>query len=477
MFANGRQNAGELIHLETEGKTITAILESRRWQVDPKGDGIPATLAGVSGWSRADRLGWGIWLDNSLEMSNVHRAGNPTWTVLDLTPDRVKTWVDVVGGACHLISEVEEKHWVPVRALLSSLFPLESPRDKILSGTAPEALGCIAASLPPNAPLLAESLIHEAAHTLLHILLDEQRFWNPDNVRRVYRSPWRDDLRPISGMVHGIFAFLGVGELWKLLLERDLLGELEEFGRIRLRTVVLQVGEALAEVANSAEVTEAGGDLLAWAERKTSDLVQFSKVHALSTHGEKAIDARLIEHRKRLPVSPRAPFGKATSAADREWSRELDATMPPAANLGADDIARRESISDRIQIAAFNAEPVVDRLKALALSAGRSEPESSALVQGSICYGQGDFSQAVKFYADYVERRWEDLDAWRLLASALRRVNRFEDAMAIVFNLNAIIEMGSSAGLRRHWGPDWALHLSEVPSSRQPNKVNGINGA
>jgi HEXXH motif-containing protein len=475
MFAVRRRYSGDSVRFETDGRTLTAIVESRRWQVDREGSGVRATLAGVPGWSRVDRLGWGICLDNSLEMSYVHRSGNPTWKMQNLTPDRLKIWMNLVGEACRLISAVEETLWVPVRALLSSLFPLESPCDRILSGTAPEALGCIASSPPPNAALLAESLTHEAAHTQLHVLVDEQRFWTPDGVGGVYRSPWRDDLRPISGMIHGIFAFLGVGELWALLLERELLDELEDLGKKRLRTVALQVQEALAEVANSGELTEAGRNLLTWAERKTSNLVHLSRIYAPRPQSDKAIAAALIEHRKRLPVFHHLSFRKVTSAPDREWSHELGVTMPPPANRRADGVAHRESISDRIQVAAFNAEPVVDRLKALALTIGCCEPESTALVRGSICYGQGDFLQAVRFYTDYVELRWEDLDAWRLLASALRRVDRFLDAMVIVFNLNVIIDMGSSTHLRQQWGADWPFHLSELPSFSHPIKLNDIS--
>ena len=88
-------------------------------------------------------------------------------------------------------STVEERLWIPVRDVLASIVPLEFPPQVNLSGTCDDVLGCICTSLSANAAILAETLVHEAAHTTLHILTDGTHYWEAGDGGRLYRSPWR----------------------------------------------------------------------------------------------------------------------------------------------------------------------------------------------------------------------------------------------------------------------------------------------
>jgi Flp pilus assembly protein TadD len=95
-----------------------------------------------------------------------------------------------------------------------------------------------------------------------------------------------------------------------------------------------------------------------------------------------------------------------------------------------------------------------------------SEPESAALVEGSIWYGRGDFARAISCYAQYVEHRWDDVDAWRLLAAALRRAGQSSAALAIAFNLDEL-QHGTAGEMRTNWGGRWPWCLNEVVTIRQ----------
>lgn len=66
---------------------------------------------------------------------------------------------------------------------------------------------------PVDALDLADSLIHEYRHQKLYLLEREVRLV-VDDTRRV-RSPWRDDPRPPSGLLHACFVFVELRAFWR----------------------------------------------------------------------------------------------------------------------------------------------------------------------------------------------------------------------------------------------------------------------
>ena len=59
---------------------------------------------------------------------------------------------------------------------------------------------------------LADSLIHEHRHQKLYLLERQVEFFEPGDVKVV--SPWREDLRPPSGLLHAIFVFVELRRFW-----------------------------------------------------------------------------------------------------------------------------------------------------------------------------------------------------------------------------------------------------------------------
>ncbi|MFD7879237.1 HEXXH motif domain-containing protein [Streptomyces sp. NPDC059766] len=85
------------------------------------------------------------------------------------------------------------------------------------SVTSGEAFGGIEASEPDDGTQLAATLIHEFQHTklsgLLHLapLLHGETDASPE----LWYAPWRDDPRPLGGLLQGIYAFVGVTAFWR----------------------------------------------------------------------------------------------------------------------------------------------------------------------------------------------------------------------------------------------------------------------
>jgi len=101
-----------------------------------------------------------------------------------------------------------------IAALVRVIVPYHAPADGFVSTTSPLTFGTIALSQPPDRYTCAETLIHEAQHLKLCALLDLVRLTYPDDGRRYY-APWRDDPRPASGLIQGVYAFLGVTGFWR----------------------------------------------------------------------------------------------------------------------------------------------------------------------------------------------------------------------------------------------------------------------
>lgn len=98
---------------------------------------------------------------------------------------------------------------------LSALVPLRAPDDgSTISAASGWAWGAIALSLPGDPVTFAETMIHEFRHLALGAAEDIHALISGDRADAYY-SPWRDDPRPLSGMLQGCYAFCGVAAFWR----------------------------------------------------------------------------------------------------------------------------------------------------------------------------------------------------------------------------------------------------------------------
>ncbi|MGW7303844.1 HEXXH motif domain-containing protein [Streptomyces sp. NPDC054829] len=166
---------------------------------------------------------------------------------LDLTFDDLARYPVIAGTAApERLDETALRHWrrglerawamlvddhrdsaEALSAGLFSLVPLP-PADRFRprSASASEAFGCVTMSAQhPHIPddeataELAVTLVHEFRHTLLNGLMHLTLL--AEDCPDVFRAPWRDDPRPLTGVVHGAFAFSGVARFWRTRAERD----------------------------------------------------------------------------------------------------------------------------------------------------------------------------------------------------------------------------------------------------------------
>ena len=155
----------------------------------------------------ADGQAWEVLLETADPY--LDRYTLPMLTAM--TAAEVANWRRLVQAAWELL--VRRHAWAagPVAAGVPVIVPLVSRTD-LDSATSPAAFGAIATSVPPSAVTMAETLVHEFQHTKLCGLMDMVPLIESSSERGY--APWREDPRPMGGILQGVYAFTGVVRFW-----------------------------------------------------------------------------------------------------------------------------------------------------------------------------------------------------------------------------------------------------------------------
>ncbi|MEQ0561731.1 HEXXH motif-containing putative peptide modification protein [Amycolatopsis sp. NEAU-NG30] len=171
-----------------------------------------------------------------------------------LTALEVESWRTVVDDAwrlltVHLPGVAEVLPWS-----LESLVPAPAVAFRLPSASTGEAFGSAVVAYSDDPEQLAAALVHEFHHirlggvqhlTALHV----------DDPRERWYVPWRDDPRPIGGVLHGIYAFFGVTAFWRALAAAEPGNDLASFEFALWRAAVRRT---LAAVREDDSLTPAG---------------------------------------------------------------------------------------------------------------------------------------------------------------------------------------------------------------------------
>jgi HEXXH motif-containing protein len=125
----------------------------------------------------------------------------------------VTSWRQRIQAAWELLVRHHEWAAGPIAEGVPVIVPLLRRSDHD-SATSPAAFGAIATSLPPSPVSMAETLVHEFQHIKLCGLLDMLPLIEPSDERGY--APWRDDPRPLGGILQGIYAFTGIVRFWDI---------------------------------------------------------------------------------------------------------------------------------------------------------------------------------------------------------------------------------------------------------------------
>ncbi|MFF8942995.1 HEXXH motif domain-containing protein [Streptomyces sp. NPDC014864] len=137
-----------------------------------------------------------------------------------LPEPEAELWRSLLADAWDTVLRDDPESAEAMRRGLMSLTPTASrERFRPHSSTAGDAFGALTASRPDDVAQLAATLVHEFQHTKLGGLMHLEALTvpppDPSSPEHLLYAPWRDDPRPLGGLLQGIYAFLGVTRFWR----------------------------------------------------------------------------------------------------------------------------------------------------------------------------------------------------------------------------------------------------------------------
>jgi hypothetical protein len=160
-----------------------------------------------------------------------------------LTPAEVAHWQHMLSESWQLLVHRHRPSAEILTEVLRVIIPVEpDPAADGVSATSAHAYGAVAMSAPTDPVSLAVGLLHETAHSLLNATTLLFDLVHP--TRALDYSPWRDDPRPASGVLHGAYAYLAVTRFWRT---EAMLGggRRAQFEFARWRTAVADAADSL----------------------------------------------------------------------------------------------------------------------------------------------------------------------------------------------------------------------------------------
>ncbi|GGS86434.1 HEXXH motif domain-containing protein [Streptomyces chromofuscus] len=130
------------------------------------------------------------------------------------------SWAALLADAWEIVRRDDPVTAGAMRRGLMSVAPCPArERFRPYSCTSAAAFGGVVASHPDDAAQLAATLVHEFQHIKLGALINlgplTEPPGGPGSSQELFYAPWRDDPRPLGGLLQGIYAFFGVARLWR----------------------------------------------------------------------------------------------------------------------------------------------------------------------------------------------------------------------------------------------------------------------
>lgn len=181
----------------------------------------------------------------------------------ELTADKITDWENVLSKAFLLIKKADINTYEEIKSYLKVIIPVVSKDVNVhLSSTDEIIAGTCYMSYTSDYYIIAEALVHEFNHNKLNIILKLDPIFN-NNSDEIYFSPWRKDPRPLSGILHGCFAFFAVSSFWYNCLNKGLISTPEKL-RIQesLAKRVCQVANSIETVVKFGKITNFSLDFI-----------------------------------------------------------------------------------------------------------------------------------------------------------------------------------------------------------------------
>lgn len=339
-----------------------------------------------------------------------------------LSADALSRWRHLLARAWTVLLRDEPQTAEALRGGLTSLTPTPpSQRLRPHSMTVGDAFGGIVASEPDDAVQLAVTLVHEFQHTKMSGLFNLAPLCARDTEAfpALFYAPWRDDPRPLAGLLQGIYAFAGVTRFWRAHRQA---GDPDTTALAHFEFALWrrQVWRTLLSVHRNERLTPLGLRFLELLRQRCSEWLD----EPVPAESSALAELAAADHRARWRVHHLRPAAPAVDAAVRAW---LDGAARPPAGLAAALAADPELVPDPAarwldSVATLARRAFGDRETALAML--RDDPEKAAAhvtgaVPGDAFLAVGDLAGAETAYLAQLAADPSRTAAWAGLSCTL----------------------------------------------------------
>jgi HEXXH motif-containing protein len=389
-----------------------------------------------------------------------------------LDPMSAKRWQQMMQVSWQELCTIHPQYAREIGQYVNVIVPLKSADPNIhVSSTAKDSFGMVQMSYSDRPLMLAEALVHEYHHNKLNAILDLDPLIIDPERANLYYSPWRDDARPLRGLLHGAFAFQAITHFWWSYLDSHQEGEdrdraEHEYTRRRAQTLA-----AIEALRSQAQFTPAGEVMMHEMQRQMQSLPPSRLPDAL----QRKISDDLASHKLRWQRK-HAPKPKSDrlDAINQAWVSSggilgepglrphIEGIEPQDAylkQLGQEFGAPEGILINRLDQAHERRDHSLDHLSLLSVR----EPEQfekiavqvatnttstdplQRLFEGHIAYVRGDYSAAARKYAEWITIAPYNIDAWRDFVFALRHMGLKTEANVVLFHPELVVQFAEQA--------------------------------
>ncbi len=197
-----------------------------------------------------------------LEDTDPYRDCHQWPAATRLTDTEVARWQEQFTEAWREISRDHPDYAPAIAAGLSVLMPMApAPEGREVSSTARQGFGAVGAARPADPTTLALLIMHEFQHVKLGAILDLYDLYDPSD-DRLYYAPWREDRRPLEGLLQGTYAHLAVSDYWRVR-QQATTGAVAQLASERFTFWHTHTKTAIETLAESGSMTPLGMEFVA----------------------------------------------------------------------------------------------------------------------------------------------------------------------------------------------------------------------
>ncbi|MCC3489061.1 MAG: hypothetical protein JGK03_00750 [Microcoleus sp. PH2017_25_DOB_D_A] len=390
-------------------------------------------------------------LNNGIELnafdSDLRLGGRYDLNFEELTPTSTIKWLSTLEEAWFLIDSCSSLLASEIFMGVQSLVPVYSHAiDVHRSQTFREIPGLLVLSWMSDTSVIVEALVHEYHHHKLNALLNLDPIIVEGSPEAVYYSPWRDDPRPLSGILQGIYVFQAVLEFGHKILKTDIPLLQEKRLQQRVYAAKQQLLTALKVLKTNAVFSLIGQALIEAIEENINRVEP-----EISQTEKQLIDVRSKEHQQKweaanpnLVESKIFPIKLSVDLENKDSNKILNQSCQW---LGIDPNIDLRPLTYLRQ----PFDPILETLVAIYHDRGLKKLEDILketqlgdsilldLICGHTAYLNQDYQKAAEFYQSCIEQYLNAPYFWQCFMFALRHLNLLENYELILLNLDKLV--------------------------------------